>query len=151
MTEVQKLAAQAVQEAIDSIPYSTIVEIAEEDFDELFTDEELLAAHKLAQGTRIESDKPLTVPERALEVALEETRREEPKTLPVGHYVRFLARLWIQVEPDMSNVGLLADSIMRIIGRHGRPVSIGSRADARIIAEYLDADGVKAAEADDDD
>ena len=54
MTEVQKLAAQAVQEAIDSIPYSTIVEIAEEDFDELFTDEELLAAHKLAQGTRIE-------------------------------------------------------------------------------------------------
>ena len=99
----------------------------------------------------LESDKPFKVPERALEVALEETRREEPKTLPVGHYVRFLARLWTQEEPDMSNVGLLADSIMRIIDRHDRPVSIGSRADARIIAEYLDADGVKAAEADDDD
>ena len=66
--------------------------------------------------------------------------------------IDFLEALGIAVVPDHkpTNADELAWALMRVIEKHGRGVTISDQADARAIAELLDADGVKALGGDDE-
>lgn len=46
-------------------------------------------------------------------------------------------------DPVVTNIDLIAESLMKIVRGHGRVVSISNLRDAKVIAEYLDSDGME--------